>query len=268
MPFLQFRVDRELAAADVSTIEGRARAGAAAAAMVAEHPSELVRDQYAVQLADRLGLAVDGVHAQITRPVTTDGQRGRSRAGRGAPVANEAAPPLADPDPRRSGPAGAERRELDVLRWAIHDPKLVERWLDESLFLDPTARDVYRLLVEHTDLHDAINAADGEARGVLERLAVEEPDPGDEPETLGARLIAHTVEPVAKRMLARMLRDDDERATTVKAELDVLAHAREVGDWVRAQAVAEQLVGWIVHETQPAAEQSSEWVEKRVEQQA
>jgi len=96
-----------------------------------------------------------------------------------------------------------------------------------------------------------------------------EPDEGDEPETLGARLIVHTVEPVAKRMLVRMLRDDDDRASTVKTELDVLAHAREVGDWTRAQSAAEQLVGWIVHEAQPASEApTSEWVEKRVEQQA
>src|SRR5262249_61344963 len=45
-PFLQFRLDRLLAAADLRTLEGRARAGAAAAAIRAAHPNELVRDQY------------------------------------------------------------------------------------------------------------------------------------------------------------------------------------------------------------------------------
>ena len=76
-----------------------------------------------------------------------------------------------------------------------------------------------------------------------------------EPETLGARLMVHTVEPVAKRMLARALRDDDgDRAGAVKAPLDVLAHAREIGDWVRAQEAAAELVGLIVHEAQPAPE--------------
>jgi DNA primase len=258
-PFLQFRVDRQLDGADLSTIEGRARAAEAASAMVAEHPSELVRDQYAVQLAERLDLAVDGVRAQIGRAL--DGEQ-RARPTRNAPP-DERGP--AQP----TAPTGAERRELDVLRWAIHEPGLVEGWLDAALFLDPTTRAVYQLLVDHSDLHDAIDAAEGESRRVLERLAVEEPDEGDEPETLGARLIAHTVEPVAKRMLMRMLRDDDDRATTVKAELDVLAHAREVGDWTRAQSAAEQLVGWIVHEAQPASDApTSEWVEQRVEQQA
>jgi hypothetical protein len=228
--------------------------------MVAEHPSELVRDQYAVQRAERLALAVDGVRAQIARAVSGEG-RARART-----VRNE---PPEDGTPTPSVPSGAERRELDVLRWAIHDPALVEGWLDIALFMDPTTRAVYQLLLDHSDLHDAIDASEGETRHVLERLAVEEPDEGDEPETLGARLIAHTVEPVAKRLLMRLLRDDDDRATTVKAELDVLAHAREVGDWMRAQAAAEQLVGWIVHEAQPAPEQPvSEWAEKRVEQQA
>jgi DNA primase len=264
-PFLQFRIDRALAGADLSTIEGRARAAEIAAAMVAEHPSELVRDQYAVQLAERLDLAVTGVRAQITRAPTDGSHRGRTPR----PARTSSSEPPEEPAPRPTVPTGAERRELDVLRWAIHDPELVKQWLDVSLFLDPTTRAVYQLLLDHADLHDAIDAADGGTRRVLERLAVEEPDEGDEPETLGARLIVHTVEPVAKRMLARLLRDDDTRSATVKAELDVLAHAREVGDWARAQAAAEQLVGWIVHEAQPAPEQpSSEWVEKRVEQQA
>jgi DNA primase len=260
-PFLQFRVDRQLEGADLSTIEGRARAAEAASAMVAEHPSELVRDQYAVQLAERLDLAVDGVRAQIARVGASDAHA-RGRTARNAP------PEQAAPAPA-PGPVGAERRELDVLLWAIHEPSLVEGWLDVALFMDPTTRAVYQLLLDHSDLHDAIDASEGETRRVLERLAVEEPDEGDEPETLGARLLVHTVEPVAKRMLMRLLRDDDERATTVKTELDVLAHAREVGDWARAQAAAEQLVGWIVHEAQPAPEvTASEWVERRVEQQA
>jgi DNA primase len=265
-PFLQFRVDRELAGADLSTIEGRARAAEAAAAMVAQHPSELVRDQYALQLAERLDLTIDGVRGQIARAHAGGGRRPYAGAARhaGSRAEPEGAPPA-----RRGAATGAERRELDVLLWAIHEPELVNGWLDAELFVDPTTREMYQLLIDHSDLHDAIDAADGEARRLLERLAVEEPDEGDEPETLRARLVVNTVEPVAKRMLVRLLREDDQRATTVKATLDVLAHSREVGDWPRAQAAAEQLVGWIVHEARPAPEHSSsEWVENRVEQQA
>ena len=52
-PFLQFRVDRMLGTGNLSTAEGRARAAEAALTAVAEHPDDLVRDQYVMQLADR-----------------------------------------------------------------------------------------------------------------------------------------------------------------------------------------------------------------------
>ena len=55
-PFLQFRIDRILDAGDLSTAEGRARAAESALAAVAEHPVDLVRDQYVMQLADRCRL--------------------------------------------------------------------------------------------------------------------------------------------------------------------------------------------------------------------
>ena len=50
-----------------------------------------------------------------------------------------------DRDGRRAGAAGApggrsRPREVDVLRWAIHEPELVADWLDASLFVDPVAR--------------------------------------------------------------------------------------------------------------------------------
>ncbi len=244
-PFLQFRVGRVLDAADLSTIEGRARAAAAASAIVAEHPSDLVRDQYAVQLAERLDLAADSVRAQIARGGAPDPSRAPARRG------DEPPPPEPD-DYGSPPPVQVARREADVLLWAIHEPALVSDWLNESLFLDPIARDAYRVLIETENVHDAIDTAEGPARRLLERLAVEEPRADAEPETQAARLIAYTVEPVAKRLLARMLRDDDADASAVKAQVDVLAHAREIGEWDDARDAARQLVGWIVHEARPA----------------
>jgi DNA primase len=55
-PFLQFRLERILDAADLSTPEGRAKAADAALAAVAEHPDNLVRDQYLMQVAERCRL--------------------------------------------------------------------------------------------------------------------------------------------------------------------------------------------------------------------
>jgi hypothetical protein len=67
----------------------------------------------------------------------------------------------------------------------------------------------------------------------------------DEPETLRAHLMANTIEPAAKRELAAMLRAGDERATSVKLQLDALAHARESGDWEAVQQRAIELLGWV-----------------------
>jgi hypothetical protein len=66
-----------------------------------------------------------------------------------------------------------------------------------------------------------------------------------EPETLRAHLMANTIEPAAKSVLAGMLRAGDERATSVKLLLDALAHAREMGAWEAVQERAFELLGWI-----------------------
>ena len=53
-PFLGFRLERAFGRSDLSTPEGRAKAAEAALSAVAEHPDELVSDQYVMQVADRL----------------------------------------------------------------------------------------------------------------------------------------------------------------------------------------------------------------------
>ena len=80
----------------------------------------------------------------------------------------------------------------------------------------------------------------------------EEPIASDEPETLRAHLMANTIEPAAKRELAGMLRAGDERSTSVKLQLDALAHARETGDWEAVQRHAVELLGWVGEGTRRA----------------
>ena len=52
-PFLAFRLARIFGSADLSSIEGRAKTADLALGAVLEHPSELVRDQYLMEVADR-----------------------------------------------------------------------------------------------------------------------------------------------------------------------------------------------------------------------
>jgi len=239
-PFLQFRLDRLLAGADVGSLEGRARAAEAAAAIVATHPNELVRDQYVMKLAGALEIDADRLRETV-RAVARSGRRSERGSQPGEPT-----------DGNRGEPA-VDRRELDLLRWAIHQPELVAEWLDASLLFDPTARQVFDLLTETSTFHEALEVSDGPSRRLLQRLAVEEPvltGDDDELQTLSARLMINTVEPAAQRLLATMLRDGDDRASEVKTHLSAMAHHREVGEWDAARSDAEQLVGWAVARAQ------------------
>jgi DNA primase len=237
-PFLQFRLYRLLAGADGGTLEGRARTAEAAAEIVAVHPNELVRDQYVMKLAGTLDIDAD----RLREAVRTAIRRGPRRSP-GPPV-----PPDGDSAGGNTREPVVDRRELDILRWAIHQPELVAGWLDAALFSDAAARRVFQLLTETSTFHEALDVSDGATRQLLQRLAVEEPAVADdrEPETFRARLMINTVEPAAQRLLTAMLRGGDERASDVKAHLDAMAHHREIGDWDAARGDAEQLVGWAV----------------------
>jgi DNA primase len=149
-PFLAFRLRRLLAAANLTTVEGRARAAEQAMAMVGEHPNPLVRDQYVMEIADR------------TR-VDPDRLRG------GAP--RSSAPTL----PRRRSQR-TERPSLMVLLLAVHQPEAVADLLDEVLFTDEVELAAYRSLASAATLRDAIEQADPAAAELLQRLAVEEVD--------------------------------------------------------------------------------------------
>jgi DNA primase len=234
-PFLQFRIDRLLAGADLRTLESRARAAEDAAGIVAAHPNELVRDQYVMKLAGMLEIDADRMRAAVRAGP-------RRRSGRDARAGG-------DTDTQAPRPTQVDRRELDVLRWAIHRPELVADWLDASLFVDPATRSVFELLAESATFQEALDASDDSTRALLQRLANEETpdvDGDDEMATLRARLMTNTVEPAAQRLLMIMLRDGDERGSAVKAHLSAMAHHREIGDWEAARNDAEQLVGWAV----------------------
>ncbi len=105
-PFLQFRVDRILDAAELATPEGRARAADGALAAVAEHPDNLVRDQYLMVVAERCRLEPSLLRERLEElrregPRTDDAAtRGRRSVG---PTANGAVSRRRD-----TGPGGSE----------------------------------------------------------------------------------------------------------------------------------------------------------------
>ncbi|MDQ6696310.1 MAG: DNA primase [Actinomycetota bacterium] len=154
-PFLGFRIERILAGAKLSSPEGRARAAEAALGAIGEHPSELVRDQYLMQVADRCRVEPDRLRASL-------------RAG----------------DPVRiSGPSVRPNRrardtpETEALRLAVQQPATMLELLDDVLFDDDHHLSAFRLLREaQGDVHRALDVADPGAAELLQRLAVEETD--------------------------------------------------------------------------------------------
>ncbi len=153
-PFLAFRVERALASSDLRSPEGRARAAQSAVAVVREHPNELVRDQYLMQIADRCRIEPDRLRAVLQAPASR--------------------PPSARPrQPRHRDRVGPE---LEVLKVAVHRPHAVADRLHEVLFADEVHLSAFRALQAATSLREAIEAADPEAAELLQRLAVEETD--------------------------------------------------------------------------------------------
>ncbi len=188
-PFLQFRVDRMLGAGDLTTAEGRARAAEAALAAVAEHPDDLVRDQYVMQLADQCRVDPARLrerleHLRAHPPAESPARRGRGR--RDEPPPNE----YPEDDGDRFAPeddlgvallATALRPGpgLEALKFAVHRPEDVRDRVHAVLFTDSLQRQAFVGLLENDSVHEAVESASPEVASLLRRVIVEEPITGD-----------------------------------------------------------------------------------------
>ena len=155
LPFLQFRVDRALDGADLSTIESRARAAERAVAVVNEHPDPMVRDPHVVAIADRC--QVDPEHLR------------RFAAG---------GPSMAPARSAGSGPArgSADDRltpEDEALQLAVHQPDGVAGRLHATLFGDPVHREAFEALEHAGGVVEACDLVSEPAAQLLHRLAVD-----------------------------------------------------------------------------------------------
>jgi DNA primase len=198
-PYLAFRLDRVLAAADLRSVEGRARAATAGVDVLRDHPNVLVRDGYLMKLGDYCQIDADQLREQLRR-----GPRpapDRSRPSR-----------VTSPDDDRPNP------EVEALVLLVQRRDEMLAWLDDCLFVDDRHLAVQRALVEHGDAGTALGVlrdTDPGAAEVLARVAVSDSDA--EPDDVGARLI--------ERATLRRLRPLEATARTAE---DPLAYASEV----------------------------------------
>jgi DNA primase len=133
-PLLQFRIERELAAFDLTEPESRARALRAVAPRVAAVSDEIVRHEYGRFVADRLGVELSVVEAAVGRP-----SRRGSRPSRPATE-------LRPPDDARV------RLERELLRSVLADGGgAVAAGVDESLFRDENLGAVFGVIQPRLD---------------------------------------------------------------------------------------------------------------------
>jgi DNA primase len=266
--FLRFRLDRVFAAADLSSNEGRARAAERALAAIAEHPTDLVRDQYVMDVASRCRIEPDRLRAQLehlrSRSRPAAGRSGVSPGPRAAPwpVANEPpgprrgdpAPGGAATDPSRRSPVapppgrnGVHQSEqegpaAEVLRHAIHNPEAVSRWLAVDLFNDPVHAGVYQALIGSDTHAAALATAPPRVSDLLARLLVEEPM--SEPFDAVRRLLTE----VARRRIGtlRLVGATADDPAQALSEMDFLNHAiGDLRDPAAAADSADRLLAWL-----------------------
>ena len=238
-PFLAFRLDRLLDGADLASVEGRARAAGRGVELIREHPSELVRDQYVMELADRCRVDADRLRATLAGP---------------APAARPPRSPAGFAGPGRDG--RVERRSetpaLLALGLAVHDPASVADLLHDVLFTDPVHLAAFRALAAAATLHEAVASAEPEAAELLQRLAVEDVDV--DAEDVVARLVADVAPPVYVEMVAEQRQAWSEEGA--KATSEVRRLLGDLGpdiDRITRRAAMEQLVAFLVERVEEGA---------------
>jgi DNA primase len=231
-PFLDFKIRRELDRHDLASPEGRARAAEAVVPILRQHPNELVREGYIGPVAGELGFD----HAWFKNAIA------RTAPPKPRSVADE-------PSESAFEMPRIDRRELEVLRVAIHEPQLVAHVLDGALFNDPYARRAFDALAGADTFHVALERVDGPTRAIIERLAVEEPDLGEDPKAYVAELTANLVESSGSRRVRELAAAGDDATIAGKRLVDALVRVRDVGDWDSAETCAQQLLAWLIEQS-------------------
>ncbi len=224
--FLDFHVDRAISVHDLRSPEGRAKAAEAALEVVAEHPIDLVREQYIGEVAARVDIPAE----QLLRSVGRRGQKVSVAPVNSRVVAR-----------RHDGP------ETEALKVAIHQPDAVEGRLHEALFTDPAHRDAFLAIATGDPLTEAIDAAPPDASALLSRLAVEDAD-ADPTDVLAG--LARVAADAAVLRLTKQVRDGGD-SDSLAATISWLKNTQEqLADEQLCSEATEALVAWLAHESE------------------
>jgi len=216
LPFLGFRLQRTLQGKSVRSPEERARLAEQSMAVVNEHPDVNVRKLYAGQVATHTGLPVNDLMRIAEQPH-------RRPSVRVAPA-------------RQVG--AAENAEFVAVALLMQRWNDIAPWLMEELFNDDANRRAFAALAATGgSVEAAIEAADPEAREVLERAAVADVDA--DPEMEAMNLISAAV----RRGLSLRLRITD--PVQIREDAEARVHLEHLLLRDTPQLAAEWLLGWL-----------------------
>jgi DNA primase len=164
--------------------------------VLAEHPSELVRDQYIQELVGRLGLDQNMLRARVRDLAKNP----RERAVREIP--NE-------PAPRRPERSPMPRPGLEALRLIVHGPTAMKERFIAPYFLNEVQRDIFEALNAGQNVNEVIDEfqrrGEEEEALVLSELVVEELDRSFDVTAVVAQLIRAAVRTERKNLNRDML---------------------------------------------------------------
>ncbi|MGH9301664.1 MAG: DNA primase, partial [Acidimicrobiales bacterium] len=243
LPFMAFRLARVLDQSDLNTAEGRGRAAERSMSVIAEHPSDLVRDQYLMDVSDRCR-----VPPERLRPLL--------HAALNAARTGKSLPSRTTPDPGLDGTL-LRGLEYDALLLAVHQPEEMAERLEEVLFSTPVNREVFSCLASSTTVAEALECAGPQGATLLARLCVDEATA--DPVEVSASLVRMAAVRVLNAMQARSRsglasgavdqdgdQDGDDlvrRMAWLKLEMEPLLHG-DVSDPAVIDA-ANRLLAWL-----------------------
>jgi DNA primase len=239
-PFLGFRVNRVLDGASLVSPEGRARAAEEAMAVIAEHPSELVRDQYLMEVASRTRIDPNQLRSgTFTRPAAG----GPGASGRGRAVRTESGSQRSRPRVQSDSP------EIEALRLLLAEPAEITDFLLDALFVDEVNLAAYRALTSTPTLRDAVESAAPPVADLLQRLAVEDTE-ADVSDVIGLLFRAAASREVAIIQSEASVADGNEAFTRTE-EMTWLQHRmEELLEPATSIDAVEQLLAWLQQQPQ------------------
>jgi DNA primase len=217
--FLAFRVRRSLESQKIDSPEAKERALARAIAIINEHPSDIVRRDYATFLAETLGIEEK---ADVVRRVDKGLDRRLTRV-----------------DPAASTQSATrENAEHVILSLMVNDYDAVTAIVSEQVFADESNRRVFRALEQHKNNFARAEAdLDPDAREVLSRVLVASVE-GD-PRKEGINLLRAAV----RRELARRVSNTSPEVIT--RDREIRQKVERLGDRDVADSDITELLAWL-----------------------